>query len=277
MTSLLNSTQVAATHTTPTATGWATTALTASEQACRDLGLTSLAQVLPSLLETARRQQVPYEAFLAQALGAELDGRATRARDRRRRAAHLPAAKTLETFDFHFQPSLSEPLVRELAGLSFVQTATNIIFLGPPGVGKTHLATALAARALEAGHAVIFTTLAQLAEGVESGAAQFQTWRTRLRRYVQPQVLVIDEIGYTRLTPAQAHVLFELVNARYEKGAILLTSNTSFAEWGSLLGNEVLASALLDRLLHHAEVLSINGPSYRMKERLPALNVAASV
>ena len=97
-----------------------------------------------------------------------------------------------------------------------------------------------------------------------------------LRRYLQPQVLVIDEIGYTRLTPAQAHALFELVNARSEKGAILLTSNTSFAEWGTLLGNEVLASALLDRLLHHAEVISINGPSYRMKERLPVSKAAAS-
>jgi DNA replication protein DnaC len=123
-------------------------------------------------------------------------------------------------------------------------------------------------QALEAGHAVVFTTLAQLADGLETGA-QFHSWRTRLRRFLQPQVLVIDEIGYTHLTPAQAHALFELVNARYEKGAILLTSNTSFADWGTLLGNEVLAAALLDRLLHHAEVIAINGPSYRMKERLP--------
>jgi DNA replication protein DnaC len=246
-----------------------------SEKVCRDLGLTSLAQALPTLLDRARQQQLPYEAFLHQALGAEIEGRAERARERRRRAARLPAHKTLDTFDFRFQPTLSEPLLRELAGLGFVQTATNVIFLGPPGVGKTHLATALAVQALEAGHAVVFTTLAQLAEGLETGA-QFQSWRTRLRRYLQPQVLVIDEIGYTRLTPAQAHALFELVNARYEKGAILLTSNTSFAEWGTLLGNEVLASALLDRLLHHAEVISINGPSYRMKERLPASKAAVS-
>ena len=257
-------------------TGGLLTSEKTSEKACRDLGLTSLAQALPVLLDAARQQQLPYEAFLVQALGAELEGRAARARERRRRAAHLLDHKTLDTFDFTFQPSLSEPLVRELAGLSFVQSATNVVFLGPPGVGETHLATALAVQALEAGHAVVFTTLAHLAEGMDSGASQFQTWRTRLRRYLQPPVLVIDEIGYTRLTPAQAHALFELVNARYEKGAILLTSNTSFAEWGSLLGNDVLASALLDRLLHHAEVIAITGPSYRMKERQLAVQAMAS-
>jgi len=270
--------------------GVTTTGPLTAEKACRDQGLTSLAQALPPLLEDARARQPTYEAFLLQALATELEGRAERARERRRRAARLPAHKTLDTFDFAYHPTLPEPLARALAGLSFVQSATNVVFLGPPGVGKTHLATALAVHALEAGHAVAFTTLAQLAEGLETGAAQFQPWRTRLRRYLQPHVLVIDEIGYARLTPTQAHALFELVNAlfelvnalfelvnaRDEKGAILLTSNTSFAEWGGLLGNEVLASALLDRLLHHAEVISINGPSYRMKERLPTSKAAAS-
>ena len=116
------------------------------------------------------------------------------------------------------------------------------------------------------GHSALFTTLAQLAEGLQGEPGL--SWRQRLRRYLQPQVLVIDEVGYRRLTPDQATALFELVTARYEKGAILLTSNTSFAQWGTLLGDEVLASALLDRLLHHAEVITINGPSYRMKDRL---------
>lgn len=181
----------------------------------------------------------------------------------------LPAPKTLEGFDFTFQPSVPERLIRELAGLSFLETATNLIFLGPPGVGKTHLACALAAQALAAGHSVLFTTLGSLAEALD-GSPSPTAWRQRLRRYVQPRVLVIDEVGYTRLTVEQAHALFELVTARYEKEAILLTSNTSntsFAEWGALLGNEVLASALLDRLLHHAEVVTISGASYRMKDR----------
>jgi len=236
-------------------------------EALKQLGLTSLAQQLPMLLDDARQQQLSYEAFLQRALGAEMTGRQERALQRRLRAARLPSHTHLATFDYSFQPTLSERLVRELAGLSFVQTATNVIFLGPPGVGKTHLASGLAARAIEAGYSALFTTLSQLADDL-AAAPHPSLWRQRLRRYVQPRVLVIDEVGYTRLTPEQAHQLFELVVARYERGPILLTSNTSFAEWGTLLGDDVLASALLDRLLHHAEVVTINGRSYRMRNRL---------
>jgi DNA replication protein DnaC len=228
----------------------------------KGLGLTSLAKVVPGVLDTARQQQWSYEAFLDQALSMERQGRAVRAHERRVRAAHLPATKSLESFDFTYQPSLSERLCRELAGLSFVATATNIVLLGPPGVGKTHLALALLGKALESGYSGRFTTLRQLAEELDT-----VTWRQQRRRYLTPRVLVIDEVGYLRLTPSQAQQLFDLVTARYEHGAIILTSNRSFAEWGTLLGDEVLATALLDRLLHHAEVVAIDGRSYRMKDR----------
>lgn len=232
----------------------------------KSLGLTQLVDALPHLLEQARQHQPTYAAFLQDALEAEVAGRAQRAQDRRRRAAKIPHAKTLETFDFAFQPTVPERLIRELATLGFMTTATNVLLLGPPGVGKTHLASALATQAMEAGHSALFTTLSDLAEGLESGST-LTVWRQRIRKYVTPHLLVIDEVGYTRLTPPQAHALFELVTARYEKGPIILTSNTSFAEWGGLLGNEVLAAALLDRLLHHAEVITINGSSYRMQAR----------
>ena len=241
----------------------------------KTLGLTQLEKALPALFEQARQQKMTYETFLQRALDAEVEGRNLRAAQRRIQAARLPVTKTLESFDFSFQPSISERLVRELADLSFVQTATNVIFLGPPGVGKTHLSLALAVKALAAGHSALFTTLSQLAEALET-ASYPGLVRQRLRRYTTPRVLIIDEVGYTRLTPEQSHHFFELVTARYEHGSILLTSNTSFSEWGNLLGNEVLATALLDRLLHHAEVLSITGRSFRMKDRLSATSVSVN-
>lgn len=235
----------------------------------KHLGLTQLEQAVPALYETARQEQWTYEMFLCRAIAAEIEGRDQRAAERRMTAARLPALKTLEAFDFRFQPSLSERLLWELADLSFVQTTTNVLFLGPPGVGKTHLSIALSVKALSAGYSALFTTLAHLAEALES-ASYPSLMRQRLRRYTTPSVLVIDEVGYTKLSPAQAHHFFELVTARYEHGSILLTSNMGFSDWGSLLGDEVLATALLDRLLHHAEVISINGPSYRMKDRREA-------
>jgi len=236
----------------------------------KQLGLTQLEKALPALFETARQEQWTYELFLTRAVATEIEGRDRRAAERRMTAARLPAIKTLEAFDFAFQPSLSERLLWELADLSFVQTATNVLFLGPPGTGKTHLSLALAVKALAVGYSALFTTLTHLAEVLDT-ASYPGLVRQRLRRYTTPSVLVIDEVGYTKLSPGQAHHFFELVTARYEHGSILLTSNTGFSEWGSLLGDEILATALLDRLLHHAEVIPINGRSYRMKDRRETL------
>lgn len=224
---------------------------------------------LADLMEEARIHSLTYDAFLRRVLVLEVEARKQVAHQSRRKAARIPVSKTLDTFDFSFQPSINERLVRELAELSFVRTHSNVIFLGPPGVGKTHLALSLTESALDAGYSVFFSTLTELVEDLEQ-ASQQHPLKSRLRRYITPQVLVIDEIGYTNLSSPQANQLFDLIRERYERGSTILTSNTSFAQWGKLMNDEVLATALLDRLLHHAEVLTINGKSYRMKDRLAA-------
>lgn len=241
---------------------------------CQRLNLTSLPEQLPALLEAARQQQLSYEAFLQTVLTAEVSERQQRAQARRLRAAHLPFGARLEHFDFRFQPSISERVIRELASLAFLESATNVVLLGPPGVGKTHLACGLAVQALEAGQSALFVTLRDLSQ--QLAAPPPRGGLAAVRRYSQPTLLIIDEIGYTRLSHDQAHGLFDLVAARYQRRSLILTSNLTFAEWGGLLGDEVLATALLDRLLHHAEVLTINGRSYRMRERMEVIQAGSA-
>jgi len=230
------------------------------------LGLAQAAEALDGRLDSAAKRQLAYPEFLVELLGIEVQARRERYLKARTRLAHFPFLRTLEQFDFSFQPSIDQKLVRELATMAFVADASNVVFLGPPGVGKTHLCVALGLKALEQGHGVYFVRAHDLMEDLRLAQAEHRLDR-RMRVYIAPKLLTIDEFGVWPYDRTAATALFSLISARYERGSILFTSNKGFAEWGEVLGDSVVASAILDRLLHHSHVINIRGDSYRLKEK----------
>jgi DNA replication protein DnaC len=240
-----------------------------ARQALEHLGLVEAATVLESRLEAAAQKQLPYADFLADLLASETSVRRERYLRARTRLAHLPFQRTLDQFDFRFQPSIDKRQVKELATLTFVSEAANILFLGPPGVGKTHLAVALGLRTIEQGFGVYFVRAQDLFEDLRRAQAEHRLDR-RMRVYLAPKLLIIDEFGVWPYDRLAATAFFSLVSARYERGSILLTSNKGFGEWGEVLGDPVIATAILDRLLHHSHILNIRGESYRLREKKQA-------
>ena len=241
-------------------------ALEQAREHLETLGLAQAAAVLDARLERASKQETTYVEFLADLLGTETAARRQRYLLTRTRLAHLPFHRTLADFDFSFQPSIDERQVRELATLSFVADAANLVLLGPPGVGKTHLSVALGIEAIAKGYGVYFVNASALIEDLRAAMMEHRLER-RLRVYLAPKVLIIDEFGVWPYDRVAATALFQLISARYERGSVLLTSNKGFGDWGEVLGDSVIATAILDRLLHHSHVLNIRGDSYRLREK----------
>jgi len=197
-------------------------------------------------------------------LGAQIQLRNNRRLQAAMRSSRLPAVKTLMDFDFSFQPSIKREQIESLHELGFIERRENVIFLGPPGVGKTHLAISLAIAAAQHGRRVYYGTLADLITSLEEAQASGRLGH-RLKTLTYPAVLVVDEIGYLPISPTGAMLFYQLMARRYERASTVLTSNKSFEEWGEVFGDDVMAGALIDRLLHHCHIVNIRGNSYRMR------------
>jgi DNA replication protein DnaC len=230
----------------------------------RRLRLTQCAFSLEAHNQKALKDQPTYLEFLEELVDDELSLRSEKGTQKRIKQARFSVLKSIEEFDFSFQPKLDGRLIKELAGCDFIGRKENVIFVGPPGVGKTHLSIAIGLKACLRGYSVLFSTAQQMASLFTQAVADLSV-EEKLARFLEPDLVILDELGFTPLDQRLSDVFYRIVSARYERASVMVTSNKSFDGWGQIFSDSVVATAVIDRLVHHAHLVTVIGPSYRMK------------
>lgn len=232
----------------------------------QNLGLRGILNALDELINDASRQKVSYIQFLDTMFSCEIESRAARRLQRNMTGAHFPTEKRIEAFEFGNVKGIGKTDAVNLLDCHFIDRHENLLFFGPPGIGKTHLAIAFGIQAVEKGYKVCFERIGSLIKLLRTAEIQ-KTAGYRIQRIIKSDLLIIDEIGYTPISRAEANLFFTLVSEMYEKSSLIITSNKNFEGWAEMMGDDVLTTALLDRLLHHAHIYNLDGDSYRLKNK----------
>jgi len=232
----------------------------------RNLKLSGIAKTLEVRNEQAIREKLSYMEFLELLIEDELANRKDNSYKKRFQKAHFPFTKTLEEYDFNFQPTLNRQEIYNLATCEFIRKKENVVFIGPPGTGKTHLSISIGIKALQQGYKVIFTTVSDMMSALFESKAD-NSYAQKLKYYLSSDLLILDELGFRKLNEHIVDQFYEIISQRYEKGSLIITSNKTFDEWGNIFWDSILASAILDRIVHHSHLVLIKGESFRMREQ----------